>query len=105
MEEFSSLLGGDKYVSASSVLPSTKYLAKYLESNDDDPTYISDIKNYMKNYFLERCESNLNYDVLTKCTALDPRYKSLKALVKEKQEEVWERLLEEDEEHGKRQQK
>ena len=61
--------------------------------NDDDPTYITDIKNYMKNDFLERCESILNYDVLTQCTALDPRYKSLKALVKEKQEEVWERLL------------
>ena len=66
LEEFSTLLGVDKYVSASAVLPAKKCLAKHLESNDDDPTYISDIKNFMKDDLLEL--SNLNYEVLTKCT-------------------------------------
>ena len=66
LEEFSTLLGVDKYVSASAVLPAKKCLAKHLKSNDDDPTYISDIKNFMKDDLLEL--SNLNYEVLTKCT-------------------------------------
>ena len=66
LEEFSTLLGVDKYVSASAVLPAKKCLAKHLESNDDDPTYISEFINFMKNDLLEL--SNLNYEVLTKCT-------------------------------------
>ena len=49
----------------------------------------------MSNDFADRTEKNLNDEVLSKCSALDPRFKSLKCLERYKRERVWDNIAEE----------
>ena len=77
-EEATTLLGGDKYVSASVVLPTLKKIEKHMEVEEDDPNYLVQMKRNMSNDLKARVNKNLNMSVLSKCAALDPRFKSLK---------------------------
>ena len=82
------LLGGEKYVSCSIVLPTFRLLFRIMNTSDDDPAYIIRFKNaFMTELIKQQKKSNLNW--LKVATALDPRFKGLKCIPKEERESVW----------------
>ena len=74
------MLGGDKYVTGSIVLPYMKKIVYLVKVEDTDPKFIVDLKSFITRDFLQRCRDNLNFDLLKKATFLDPRYKSMKSI-------------------------
>ena len=74
------LLGGDKYVVCSCVLPLLSSLTKHMTVNDDDPGYIARFKEASVNDFNERVANIKSIAVLKIATVLDPRYKNSKCL-------------------------
>lgn len=82
------LLGGEKYVSCSVVLPCLMYLSKQMKISDEDPAYIVRFKTAFCND-LEKRRSTCNNHWLKLATALDPRFKKLKCLQKEDRDSVW----------------
>ena len=83
------LLGGDKYVSCSSVLPVLYSLTKHLTVHDDDPGYIARFKAVTLADFQARVTGMNAIEVIRIATALDPRYKSLRCLSEEDKCETW----------------
>lgn len=82
------LLGGEKYVSCSVVLPALRHLFRVMEPSDDDPGYILRFKKAFTTDLAQRKDST-NIKWLKITTALDPRFKDLKCLPKEERSEVW----------------
>ena len=75
------LLGGDKYVVCSCVLPLLSSLTKHITVNDDDdPGHIARFKEASVNDFNERVANRKSIAVLKIATVLDPRYKNSKYL-------------------------
>ncbi|KAJ8374531.1 hypothetical protein SKAU_G00051110 [Synaphobranchus kaupii] len=87
------LLGGDKYVSCSAVLPALCHLQRKMEVTDDDPAYVLRFKTTFSEDLNKRKE-NLNITWLKVATALDPRFKDLKCMPRAEREEVWRVLCE-----------
>jgi zinc finger BED domain-containing protein 1 (E3 SUMO-protein ligase ZBED1) len=85
------LLGGERYLSCSVVLPTFCHLFRALTVSEDDPLYVVKFKTAFINDLKTRQE-NCNLRWLYFATALDPRFKKLKCLPKEKREEVWTEL-------------
>uniref|UniRef100_A0A3B3QSC0 HAT C-terminal dimerisation domain-containing protein n=1 Tax=Paramormyrops kingsleyae TaxID=1676925 RepID=A0A3B3QSC0_9TELE len=71
------LLGGEKYVSCSVVLPAFCHLSRMMESSDEDPAYVVKFKSAFRTD-LEKRKENANIAYLKIATALDPRFKGLK---------------------------
>ncbi|KAI7800451.1 uncharacterized protein LOC130564312 [Triplophysa rosa] len=85
------LLGGEKYVSCSVVLPALCHLLRTMEVSDVDPAYIVRFKGaFTKDLNRRRETSNLLW--LKVATALDPRFKELRCLPKAERGEVWQKL-------------
>lgn len=81
------LLGGEAYVSCSVVLPAFRHLNRVMDITDDDPAYLVKFKNdFQKDLAARRAGANETWFQVA--TALDPRFKDLKCLQKEKREEV-----------------
>ncbi|XP_014266911.2 E3 SUMO-protein ligase ZBED1-like [Maylandia zebra] len=82
------LLGGEAYVSCSVVLPAFRHLYRVMDITDDDPAYVVKFKNaFQKDLAARRANGNeIWFEV---ATALDPRFKDLKCLPREKREQVW----------------
>lgn len=68
----SELLGGDKYVSCSVVLPALCHLSRVMEITEDDPAYMIKFKGTFK-ADLEVRKEKTNITWLRVATALDPR--------------------------------
>lgn len=88
-EKVCKLLGGEKYVTASIVLPIVAYLKKEMIATDDDPGYAAKFK---AGFFVDlqtRLDKMECDAVLQVATALDVRFKSLKCLKKEKRDDIW----------------
>ena len=83
------LLGGDKYVVCSCVLPLLSSLTKHMTVNDDDPGYIARFKEASVNDFNERVANMKSIAVLKIATVLDPRYKNSKCLSDDSKEQTW----------------
>ncbi|KAK7933666.1 hypothetical protein WMY93_004562 [Mugilogobius chulae] len=82
------LLGGEKYVSCSIVLPALCHLQRTMEVSDVDPAYVVRFKAaFTKD--LDKRKQNLNLAWLKVATALDPRFKDLKCLPRPERGEVW----------------
>nr|XP_024655528.1 zinc finger BED domain-containing protein 1-like [Maylandia zebra] len=82
------LLGGERYVSCSMVLPALRHLFWVMEPLDDDPVYVVTFKMvFTTDLAQRRASSNLTW--LKIATALDPRFKDLKCLPKDERREVW----------------
>jgi hypothetical protein len=82
-------LGGEKYASASCVIPLIADLQKQLKVNDNDPGFAIRFKETLVrdlNERLEKIEENL---VLQTACALDCRFKALKCIPKDSREAVW----------------
>ena len=75
---YSTTLGGNKFVSASLVMPTLKSIQKHLQPSENDTSYIANMKRLILNDFVERTAKNVNYEFLIKASALDPRFKKLK---------------------------
>ncbi|XP_068577816.1 E3 SUMO-protein ligase ZBED1-like [Cebidichthys violaceus] len=82
------LLGGEKYVSCSVVLPAFCHLSRVMESSDDDPAYVVKFKSTFRTD-LETRKENANIAYLKIATALDPRFKHLKCIPRAERAEVW----------------
>lgn len=85
------LLGGEKYVSCSVVLPALCHLLRTMEVSDVDPAYIVRFKAAFTKDLNRRKESS-NLWWLKVATALDPRFKELRCLPKAERGEVWQKL-------------
>ncbi|KAK7164986.1 hypothetical protein R3I94_003387 [Phoxinus phoxinus] len=85
------LLGGEKYVSCSVVLPALCHLALKMAVTEDDPAYVVRFKDAFKEDLTKRKE-NTNIAWLKIASALDPRFKNLKCIPKAERAEVWETL-------------
>ncbi|XP_047243631.1 E3 SUMO-protein ligase ZBED1-like [Girardinichthys multiradiatus] len=82
------LLGGEAYVSCSVVLPAFCHLDRVMDITDDDPAYVVKFKNaFQRDLAARRADANETWFKLA--TALDPRFKDLKCLPREKREQVW----------------
>jgi len=88
------LLGGQKYVSCSCVLPLLKCLTKHMAVNDNNPGYIARFKVASIDDFTKRVVEIKSIESLKIATALDPRYKNLKCLTEDLKERVWTRIKE-----------
>ena len=78
LDIFSTTLGGQNFVTGSIVFPVVASLKKLLKIDSEDAVYIAHMKEVVLDDFKQRIADNLNGDVLLKCTALDPRFKSMK---------------------------
>jgi zinc finger BED domain-containing protein 1 (E3 SUMO-protein ligase ZBED1) len=85
------LLGGDQYVSSSMILPTLCHLELEMAVHDDDPASIVRFKTAFIADLQQR-KQNFNMSWLRIATALDPRFKYLKCLQKDKRDEVWQEL-------------
>jgi len=81
------LLGGDKYVSCSVLLPALCHLLRTMEASDVDPAYVVCFKPAFTED-VNRRKENTNMSWLKVTTALDPRFKDLRCLPRAEREEV-----------------
>jgi hypothetical protein len=104
-DDYSTTLGGNKFVTGSIVMPIMKSIQKHLSTSEDEPAYISNMKKIILEDFKQWAAKNLNYEFLIKASALDPRFRKLKFVEdKAKRELVFKKLQEEASEHVKEQQ-
>ena len=82
-------VGGEQYATCSAVLPLEAFLRRLLMVNDDDPGYIARFKTATLNDFTNRIEGIDALPMLQMAVALDPRYKKLTCLRREKREVAW----------------
>ena len=71
------LLGGERYISCSVILPTFCHLFHAMEPSDDDPAYVVRFKETFV-ADLQAGKESLNLPWLKVATALDPRFKLLK---------------------------
>ncbi|KAK0155349.1 Calcium/calmodulin-dependent 3',5'-cyclic nucleotide phosphodiesterase 1C [Merluccius polli] len=84
---FTELLGGEKFVSCSVVLPALCHLSRVMETSEDDPAYIVKFKQtFSADMTTHKDKTNLTW--LKISTALDPRFKDLKCLHRSQRAEV-----------------
>ena len=84
----SELLGGEKFVSCSVVLPALCHLSRVMEVSEDDPAYMIKFKETFTTDMDKRKEKT-NTTWLRVASALDPRFKDLKCLSRADRAEVW----------------
>ena len=93
---YSTTLGGNKFVTASIVMPVMKSIQTHLMPSEDDPVYIANMKKIILEDFKARVAKNLNFTFLIKATALDPRFKKLRVLdSKAQRENIFQQLMDE----------
>ena len=93
---YSTTLGGNKFVTASIVMPVMKLIQTHLMPSEDDPVYIANMKKIILEDFKARVAKNLNFTFLIKATALDPRFKKLRVLdSKAQRENIFQQLMDE----------
>ena len=80
IQQFSTTLGGRKFVTSSIVLPMEKTIQTHLKPSINDVSYISEMKKIMLPDIIQRVKENVNHEVLIKSTFLDPRFKRLKLI-------------------------
>lgn len=88
-KESTDVLGGEKYVSSSIVLPHIAHLLHLNQPDDDEPAYVSRFKKFLIKD-LETRRSAMTTNMFLKCsTALDPRHKRLKCIPTQERAAVW----------------
>jgi hypothetical protein len=75
LDVFSTTLGGAKFITTV-----IKSIIKLLSPDEDDPSYISEMKTIILNDFRARIKDLLSLPFLMKTAALDPRFKNLKTV-------------------------
>ena len=93
LEEASTMIGGEKYITASIVLPMFTHLKKAMTPSEEDPGYAVKFKEAFIVDLVNRIGNAYDNGYLSLATALDVRFKSLKCLPKQKRETTWSLLL------------
>ncbi|KAH9368751.1 hypothetical protein HPB48_004770 [Haemaphysalis longicornis] len=86
------LLGGDKCVTRSVLIPALKLLKNSMTTNDCDPAFICRFKAMLVDSVEGRLLAWPHYSNYEVATSLDPRFKSLACIDRDRREHVWERL-------------
>ena len=92
-KEASDQLGGERYVSASVVLPHIAHLLHTMRASDDDPAYVARFKLSFHDDLVERRAALTETMFLKTASALDPRFKKLKCVPHDECELVWSHVL------------
>ena len=71
LEEGITLIGGEKFSTASAVLPFLSRFDHLLELDENEPLYISSFKQNLRKEMNTRCDANLNRKVLLKASFFD----------------------------------
>ncbi|XP_060792633.1 E3 SUMO-protein ligase ZBED1-like [Neoarius graeffei] len=87
----SDLLGGEKFVSCSVVLPALCHLSRVMDVTEEDPAYMIKFKETFS-ADMGGHKEKLNITWLRVATALDPRFKDLKCLSKPDRVLVWDSI-------------
>lgn len=82
------LLGGDKYVTRSVLIPALKLLKNGMTTNDCDPAFICRFKAMLVDSVEERLLAWPHYSDYEVATSLDPRSKSLACIGRDRRERV-----------------
>ena len=77
MEEAVTHLGGEKHVTASSVLPVLVTFHKNLQPDDRDSVFLSKFKETLKHDMIKRCSTHLNLKILIRCSYFDKCFSKL----------------------------
>ena len=77
MEEACTYLGGEKHVTASSVIPFLVSFNNDLAPNEEDVEYVGIFKIILREDLMKRCARNLNIQLLVRSSYFDRRYSSL----------------------------
>ncbi|KAG0412864.1 hypothetical protein HPB47_009985 [Ixodes persulcatus] len=86
------LLGGDKYVTRSVLISAIKLLKNKMRINDCDLGFIYRFKAMLVDSIDERLSAWPHYNDFEMATCLDPRFKSLACIDKDRREHVWQEL-------------
>lgn len=86
-------MGGEKFATASCVLPFVSKMEKALASNILEPSYINKFKKDLWRDLKIRFDKNLNRGVLAKASFLDKRFFQLKFLGEEEKKDVISEIL------------
>ena len=89
LSQATALLGGEKYVSCSCVLPMLSSLTRHMEFNDDDPGYLVRFKKAFLEDFKKRMANMNSIELLWIARALNPRYKTMRYLSAKRRNETW----------------
>ena len=65
------MIGGEKFSTASAVLPFLSRFDHLLELDENEPLYISSFKQNLRKEMNTRCDANLNRKVLLKASFFD----------------------------------
>ena len=93
LEECITKLGGEKYSTGSVVLPFLKQMLKMLEPDEDEPVFIAKFKRELAADLEDRCEDNLDVNLLGKASFFDKRFAQLKFLTETQKEELLAEVL------------
>lgn len=75
LKSITSLISGQKYVTASYIHPLCINIKQHLQQDDSDSRLIKRVKDTMMDNFEKCCTSAEDEDFLSVCTAVDPRFK------------------------------
>ena len=82
-------LGGQKYVSCSTILPIVSDLLVGMIVVDEDPSYVVRFKTTLSTHLLEMQQTYKSNECVLVATCMDPRFKSLKCLPRADRAAAW----------------
>ena len=88
-ERASDTLGGQKYVSCSTILPIVSDLLVRMTVVDEDPAYVVRFKTALSTHLLEIQQTYKSNECVLIATCMDPRFKSLKCLPRADRAAAW----------------
>ena len=88
IEEGVALTGGDSYPTGCVMIKYLRFLNKLLSSDYEDPSYIAKFKEKVLAEVEDRCQTNLNFEMLEKASFFDKRNDLKKLLGNEKTEAI-----------------
>ena len=77
LEEAVTYLGGEKHITASSVLPFLVNFNTFLETNENDCLFLSTFKSPLKTDLMEHCGKHLNFKFIIRASYFDKWYSKL----------------------------
>ena len=92
LDIYSTNLGGNFFVTSSVVIPTIKSIENLLQPSMNDPYYMADLKRIMREDIKERVKINVNFPMMIKASALDPRFKKLKFIPSDSRDIVYKSL-------------
>ncbi|EEC08161.1 conserved hypothetical protein [Ixodes scapularis] len=90
--DITELPGGDKSVTRFVLIPALKLIKNKMKTNDCNPAFICRFKAMLVDSILEGLRVWQPYNDYEMATCIDPRFKSLVCVEKDRREQIWARL-------------